>query len=167
MQIGDICIASASVQHDMDCSPIFPRFEIPLTQITRFPTQEWLVEHAQKAARVFFESKIQKFISKTDLEKFGITQPKVHVGLLGSGDQFMKNDAVLENLRHALPDLLFVEMEGAAIAQVCWNFHIPLLNIRTISDHADHDAFFDFNLFVQKITSPYVLGVLSEIIVLV
>jgi adenosylhomocysteine nucleosidase len=85
VQIGDICIASASVQHDMDCSPIFPRFEIPLTQITRFPTQEWLVLQAQRATKSFLDAKISNFITASDLESFGILNPKVHIGLLGSG----------------------------------------------------------------------------------
>ncbi|MEG1942473.1 MAG: phosphoglycerate transporter, partial [Angelakisella sp.] len=35
---------------------------------------------------------------------------------------------------------LCVDMESAAVAQVCWFYQLPLLIIRCISDFADDDA---------------------------
>jgi adenosylhomocysteine nucleosidase len=43
-----------------------------------------------------------------------------------------------------MPDVLAVDMEGAAVAQVCKDYNIPFIVIRTISDKADHSAIIDF-----------------------
>ena len=36
VRVGDIVVANGHLQHDMDCSPLFPRFEVPLTGQARF-----------------------------------------------------------------------------------------------------------------------------------
>lgn len=36
VRVGDVVVASHFVQHDMDASPLFPRFEIPLYRQTQF-----------------------------------------------------------------------------------------------------------------------------------
>jgi adenosylhomocysteine nucleosidase len=57
---------------------------------------------------------------------------------------------------------LAVEMEGAAIAQVCHEHNVPYTVIRTISDKADHSAAVDFQSFVTSIASQYAAGILEE-----
>jgi adenosylhomocysteine nucleosidase len=53
----------------------------------------------------------------------------------------------------ALPDALAVEMEGAAVAQVCHDFARPFAVMRTISDRADDGAAVDFAGFVADVAS--------------
>ena len=36
--VGDIVVAESLVQYDMDASPLFPRFEVPLTGLSHFPS---------------------------------------------------------------------------------------------------------------------------------
>ena len=48
-----------------------------------------------------------------------------------------------------------VEMEGAAVAQVCMDYGVPLAVMRTISDRADGSAHVDFSHFVEEVASPY------------
>jgi adenosylhomocysteine nucleosidase len=36
IRVGDIVVAESLVQHDMDASPLFPRYEVPLTGLTHF-----------------------------------------------------------------------------------------------------------------------------------
>ena len=49
------------------------------------------------------------------------------------------------------PDALAVEMEGAAMAQVCADFGCPLAVVRTVSDRADDTAHVDFGRFVTEV----------------
>ena len=62
--------------------------------------------------------------------------PVVHEGLIVTGDTFVANPAQRDELRQALKASA-VEMEGAAVAQVCWQLGVPFLVIRSITDSAD------------------------------
>ena len=42
--VGDMVVASELLQHDMDASPLFPRFEVPLTGRAAFPTAARLTQ---------------------------------------------------------------------------------------------------------------------------
>ena len=88
----------------------------------------------------------------------------VHVGTIGSGDQFIAHSGKIEELRADIPDLLCVEMEGAAVAQVCHEYGIPYAVIRTISDKADHLAAMDFTTFIREIARHYSHGILKRLL---
>jgi adenosylhomocysteine nucleosidase len=60
-----------------------------------------------------------------------------------------------------LPDALAVEMEGAAVAQVCADYGLPFAALRTVSDRADDDAHADFSRFIRQVASRYSLAMLS------
>ncbi|MBY0557263.1 MAG: 5'-methylthioadenosine/adenosylhomocysteine nucleosidase [Burkholderiaceae bacterium] len=141
VQVGDVVVAEALIQHDFDASPLFPRFEIPLTGLTRFASDRALTERlvlaAQKTARV-------------------------HRGLIASGDQFIGKKSQITALKAALPELLAVEMEGAAVAQVCFELGIPFAVIRTISDNANDDAAVDFMRFVKTVASRYAYEIIEN-----
>lgn len=66
-------------------------------------------------------------------------------------------------LRHELPDALAVEMEGAAFAQVCHDFGVPLAVVRTISDRADDTAHVDFSRFLSEVASQYSAAILDRL----
>ena len=89
-----------------------------------------------------------------------ITSPKVRTGLIVPGDQL---DADLRNtLGREIPDALCVEMEGAAVAQVCHERDVPLIVVRTISDKADHHV--DFVKFVYTVASHFTCGIVRQFI---
>ena len=67
----------------------------------------------------------------------------------------MCTSAESDQLVRDLPAALAVEMEGAAFAQVCKDFNIPLAVVRTISDRADDDAHVDFPTFLNEVASKY------------
>src|SRR3569833_1383748 len=48
---GDVVIADAFLQHDLDASPLFPRYEVPLYGTDRFATDAALTEQLAAAAR--------------------------------------------------------------------------------------------------------------------
>ncbi|GGY90626.1 5'-methylthioadenosine/S-adenosylhomocysteine nucleosidase [Pseudoduganella plicata] len=148
VRVGDVVVAESLVQHDMDASPLFPRFEVPLTGLSQLPTDRELSRQLANAARRFLEN-----------EPGGA---KLHCGLIGSGDQFINDGVRLAALKDALPELLAVEMEGAAVAQVCFELNVPFAVIRTISDNANEDAATDFMHFVKTVASRYAFGILRN-----
>ncbi|MGO1470095.1 MAG: 5'-methylthioadenosine/adenosylhomocysteine nucleosidase [Tissierella sp.] len=56
------------------------------------------------------------------------------VGTIATGDYFVKSSTYLENISKEVTNILAVDMESAAIAQVCYLHNIPFLSIRAISD---------------------------------
>ena len=69
-------------------------------------------------------------------------------GLVATGDQFISDENSLRNMRKSIEGLLAVEMEGAAVAQVCEQENIPWVVIRVISDGADGTASLNFKEFI-------------------
>ena len=163
VQVGDIVVAESLIQHDMDARPLFPRFEVPLTGLSRFPTDLALSDHLAAAARDFLAVDVERVFSEVETKEFGLERPRLHRGLIGSGDQFIHSRAQLGLLKDAVPDVLALEMEGAAVAQVCFELGIPYAVIRTISDNANEDAARDFMRFVQTVASRYAFQVVKRL----
>ena len=86
---------------------------------------------------------------------------QIHQGLIASGDRFVSSSTEAKTLREALPNALCVEMEGAAVAHVCYDFNIPFVAVRTVSDRADDTAHLDFASFIHDVAGPYAIGLVS------
>jgi adenosylhomocysteine nucleosidase len=155
VKIGDIVIADNLVQHDMDSRPLFPQFEIPLTGLSKFSSELKLSMQLQRAAQQFLEMDLIRQIPEAERENLQINQAQVHRGLIASGDEFISSATRLQELKEHFPDLLAVEMEGAAVAQVCFEFGIPFSVIRTVSDDADEHSAIDFMEFIRQVASVY------------
>ena len=89
--------------------------------------------------------------------------PALYFGDIASGDQFVNSDEKRREILSLLPEVQCVEMEGAAVAQVCLEFGIPFTVIRTISDTADHNARVDFGKFIIEVANAYSRAIVSEI----
>ncbi len=143
VRVGDIVVATALLQHDMNAEPLFPRWEVPLTGRARFDADfAWTARVAQAG----------RTLAAANPHPAGA---RVHEGLVVSGDRFVSTRAESTLLRSQLPDALAVEMEGAAVAQVCHDFARPFAVVRTISDRADDAAHGDFQRFVRDVAAPY------------
>lgn len=131
IRIGDTLIARDLVQHDIDASTLgFPLGSVPYTDFRFVPVDTGLLTLALGY--------------KPDTGS-------VHVGRIGTGDQFITAE-VLKS-RPAIRDELLcdaVEMEGAAAALTCAVNGIPFLVARTISDMADGSAHVDFASFLHR-----------------
>ncbi len=163
LSVGDIVVANALVQHDMDSSPLFPRYEIPLLGIQELIPDKSLSAVVKHAAQKFVEEKLCVSILQGTLEEFGIDSPLVYERMVASGDQFFSSKEDSRNLSQRLPDASCVEMEGAAVAQVCHEYNVPFSVVRTISDSANVDAMIDFEKFVSKVASTYSIGIIKEL----
>ena len=165
VKIGDIVLGQSLIQHDMNAQPLFPAYEIPMLGKAYFEADSSQLEVTTTAIlEILEEQHLHNVISEKDLDKFNIHQPKLHVGLIGSGDLFFSTNSQKEKLQQNLPEILCVEMEGAAVAQVCYEFDIPFIIIRTISDDADDHSTLDFNSFIEKISNVYSIEIIKNII---
>ena len=134
----DVVLANAVVQHDMDASPLFPRFTLPaLNRAQLEPDPSWF----QWASTALAQAD-----QAGEIDGFGTPS----TGLVATGDRFIGDADVLEALREALPGLRAVEMEGAAVAQVAEQEGIPWLVLRVISDGADANAAQSFGDFIKR-----------------
>jgi len=154
VRVGDVVLARSFLQHDMDASPLFPRHEVPLYGRARFEADAALADAMELACERMLHSLPQQLGAST-VDAFGLQAPRLHQGLLISGDRFVATTAESAALQRELPDALAVEMEGAAFAQVCHDFGVPLAVVRTISDRADDAAHVDFPRFLREVASRY------------
>lgn len=163
VQVGDVVVATEFVQHDMDASPLFPRYQIPLYDRERFACDVPLSAMLLGASHAGLSRLNSQFDSKSML-----SERSVHQGLIASGDRFVSAAEEARALHAALSDAghppLAVEMEGAAVAQVCHDYGIPFAAVRTISDRADDTAHVDFPQFVRDVASRYALVIIDEFV---
>lgn len=152
--VGDVVLARQFLQHDMDASPLFPRHEVPGYGRARFEANAALTDALELACERMLHQLPQHLGAET-VAAFGLQAPRLHQGLLISGDRFVATTAESQALQRELPDALAVEMEGAAFAQVCHDFGVPLAVVRTISDRADDTAHVDFPRFLREVASRY------------
>lgn len=144
--VGDVVVADSFLQHDLDASPIFPRYEVPLYGTSRFRTDAALTERLAAAVTR------------------ALPRQRLHRGLVISGDRFVSTDAECRALQAALPEALAVEMEGAAVAQVCHDCGVPFAAVRTISDRADDGAAIDFTRFVREVASRHSAAIVRALL---
>ena len=114
LSIGDIVIARSAVQHDMDTTPIGdPLGLISGPNIVHIPCDEALSALLQKAAQ-------QAHLATES-------------AAVATGDQFIADLAKKDFLRDTF-GAAACDMEGAAIAQCCYEMGVPYAACRAISD---------------------------------
>ena len=159
VQAGDVVVASDFMQHDLDASPLFARYEVPLYGQTRFANDPQLTALLVGAAGSALAA---LHVRNT------FTGARVHLGLVASGDRFVSGEQESRRLRSALAhgkhEVLAVEMEGAAVAQVCFDYGVPFAAVRTISDRADDKAHVDFPVFVKDVASLYAQAIVRHLL---
>jgi adenosylhomocysteine nucleosidase len=148
VSVGDIVVADQLIQHDFDLKGVlgFERFVIPSLGVARVSVSERFSGIAKDAAHAVisdpeYRGAVSNLVGR---------DPSVHVGLIGSGDRFVGDGEDRRALLAAIPDLLAVEMEGAAVAQVCAEHGVPLVVSRIVSDGANSDAHLNFTAFVEQ-----------------
>lgn len=165
LNVGDIVVASSLVQHDLDARPIMSRFEIPLLGETLLcPPKSILDRTVESIEELVSNECLIHLLTPKQLEVFSLLNQKVIVGQIASGDRFFASNADKENLLEILPEVLCVEMEGAAVAQVCFEYNIPYVVIRTISDKANDNSEVDFKEFVSQVASKFGVQIIKNLI---
>lgn len=144
---GDIVIAAETAHHDMgilDEDGFYNRGVINPLDGIRNPVyllaDERLLKLAEKAAEQVELEKIKTSV--------GERSPRIIKGVVVTGDVFVASTAKGAQLRQTL-NADAVEMEGAAVAQICYQRQIPHLVVRSISDKADKTARMDSMMFQE------------------
>jgi adenosylhomocysteine nucleosidase len=146
LQPGDIVVGSAVGYHDYGNDTVagFVRGQTrnPITGERNprlFPANEALLDAARRA------------IPTLTLEAPAASgrAPSVREGIIVTGDSFVANPVRRDELRRTL-NASAVEMEGAAVVQVCVQLGVPVLVIRSITDAADAGATANYQRFLES-----------------
>lgn len=130
IEICDIVVANAVVQHDMDTTPVGdPVGLISGINLIEIPCAQNIADKLEAAAK-----KLQK--------------PKVFRGIIATGDQFMNKAEDIKYIADTF-GALASEMEGASIGQVCYINGIDFGVVRTISDGGDEASHLDYPKFLE------------------
>lgn len=156
LNVGDVTVADKLVQHDFFTGTEW--FRIPLLEISYFETDKALSDGLHRAVEEYIRTKMREEIPQEYLDDFKIVAPKVSVGTIASGDQFICDSAKNKQLAEQIDNLQCVEMEGAAVAQVCYEFGVPLAVLRVISDSANDDSNVDFGKFIEEAACHFTRG---------
>jgi len=132
LDIGDIVIGEKLVQHDFDITA-FGHPKGYISNVGQF------VESSQQLIQ-----KMQQTISNLKENDF-----KIKIGTIASGDIFCTELKMKEKIRTKFNSDA-IEMEGAAIAQVCKLDNIPFIIIRSISDKPNGSNHITFDQFLEK-----------------
>ncbi|MGE7666564.1 5'-methylthioadenosine/S-adenosylhomocysteine nucleosidase [Ureibacillus composti] len=147
LEVGAVVISKEVRHHDVDVTA----FNYEIGQVPQlpaaFPADERLINIAQES------------VSEIGEHQFG-------VGLICSGDVFMSNPTRVEQVRSYFPEMKAVEMEAAAVAQVCYQFKTPFVVIRALSDIAGKESNISFDEFLPiaaKHSSEIVLKTITKL----
>ncbi len=145
LNIGDVVIADKLIQHDFDITA-FGHSKGYITGVGDFiQTDENL------------RNKLEKLNHNNKDNEY-----KIKLGIIASGDIFC-TDIEMKNKIYSKFDADCVEMEGAAIAQVCYLNEIPFVVMRSISDSPNGKNAITFDKFL-KIASKRIANLLVEFI---
>jgi adenosylhomocysteine nucleosidase len=146
LDIGDLVIASKLLHHDVDVT----HFGYQLGQVPKMP--------------LYFESD-PKLISYAENAISSLNNVKVKTGLVCSGDSFVGSDEAADKIKANFSDMKAVEMEGAAIGQVCHLMNTPFVVIRSLSDIAGKTSTMSFEAYLEvaaKNSASLVLNMIEQ-----
>lgn len=130
LAIGDVVVADKLVYHDVDLTAFGYDYGQMSMQPLYFATDSTFVS--------VFQSVLDK------------AQVNSKVGMIATGDSFIAGHDKIQSIKSHFPDVLAVEMEGAAIAQAAHACGKPFIVVRAMSDTAAHDANITFDEFILE-----------------
>lgn len=131
LNVGDVVISSEVRHHDVDVTA----FNYEYGQVPGMPPAFLANDLLKKVA-------IESSKNVTDIQ--------VVEGLIATGDSFMSDPERVEFVRGKIGDIYAVEMEAAAVSQVCHSYDAPFVVIRALSDIAGKESNISFDKFLEK-----------------
>jgi adenosylhomocysteine nucleosidase len=131
LKVGDIVISSQVRYHDVDVTAFgYEKGQLP-NQPAAYVANSMLVDAATTGALL-------------------LNDIKSLVGLITTGDTFMTDEVDINKAKMNFPDMVAVEMEGAAIAHTCHHLDVPFVIIRSLSDIAGKESPTSFDAYLEK-----------------
>ena len=131
LNVGDVVISTEVTHHDVDATIFgYVHGQVPQMPAT-YAADEKLIAIAEEKAK----------------EISGI---QIVRGLIATGDSFMNDPVRVEDVRKKFNGVQAVEMEAAAVAQVCYQFKVPFVIIRSLSDIAGKESNISFDQYLEK-----------------
>lgn len=128
LNIGDVVVADRLVYHDVD--------------LTAFG-----YEYGQMSMQPLYFESDSRFV-ETFKAVLNQANTNAKVGLIATSDSFIAGQDKIDNIKKHFPQVLAVEMEGAAVAQAAVACNKPFIVVRAMSDTAAHDANITFDEFI-------------------
>lgn len=129
LNVGDVVVSEHVVHHDVDATGFnYAYGQVPGMPL-RYTADQQLIERTVQAIN--------------DLNIPFAT------GTIGTGDSFMNDDERISFIRKQFESLIAVEMEAAAVAQVCYQYNTPFVVIRALSDIAGKESTVSFDEFLK------------------
>lgn len=130
LSVGDLVLATELSYNDADAQV----FGYAFGQIPQMPD------------RYTADQELIKMVKAAALA----TDWSVEEGLVVSGDSFIASKEQTNHIKEHFPEVLVTEMEGAAVAQTCYQFNVPFVVVRALSDTADEEASVSFDEFIDE-----------------
>ena len=129
-EVGDVVISKSVAYHDVDVTG----FGYDPGQVPGLP--------AVFASDDELVSKVEDVLQRVDIRYF--------TGLIVTGDAFVNHPEQLVAIKENFSEAIALEMEAAAVAQVCHIANIPFVVVRALSDIAGKESEFSFDEFLPK-----------------
>ena len=146
LRAGDIVIGEKTAQHDLII--LKPGGSVPFeidNPVTKKKYPAYYTADAKLLALAIEAAKDVEFGKIGSGEK--AHTPTVTTGVIVSGDMFLSESKKKHQLREFY-NADAIEMEGAVVAQICYQQGVPCVVIRSVSDGADENADDDFEKYV-------------------
>ncbi len=147
LEVGAIVISDEVRHHDVDVTA----FGYEMGQVPDLP------------AAFKSDEKLRKLAEETVNE---LGEHQYATGLIATGDSFMSDSERVELVRGYFPQMKAAEMEAAAVAQVCYQFDVPFVIIRSLSDIAGKESSISFEEFLPtaaKHSTEIVLRLIAKL----
>ncbi|PXW91595.1 adenosylhomocysteine nucleosidase [Streptohalobacillus salinus] len=131
LSVGDVVIGKEVVHHDVDVRAFNYQYGQVPGMPERYLADLRLIEATEAAIK----------------DKNEVTAKQ---GLIATGDSFMQTEAQTYVVLNHFPEAMAVEMEAAAIAQVCYQYQVPFVIIRSLSDIAGKTSSVSFDQYLDQ-----------------
>ncbi len=131
LNVGDVVISTEVRHHDVDVTAFNYEYGQVPGMPAAFEADKELVNLAEKCVKDMGDIQVVK-------------------GVIATGDSFMNDAHRVEFIRGKFENLHAVEMEAAAVAQVCYQYKVPFVIIRALSDIAGKESDVSFEQFLDQ-----------------
>ena len=129
--VGDVVISTSTCYHDVDVTG----FGYEMGRVPGLP--------------LMFEADAR--LAKLCEDVLKQSNRPYHVGIIGTGDSFINRPEQIEIIQSNFngEQMIALEMEAAAVAQVCHQFNKPFVILRGLSDIAGKESHLSFNDYLD------------------